>query len=410
MVNPRNRSVGILFAILVVVMLGFGIIIPVLPLYARSMGATSVHLGFLMATFSVFQFIFAPIWGSLSDRIGRKPVLMIGLVGYMLSHLFNGAAQNVWMLFLARMLGGMLSSATLPISLALISDVTDEKDRGGGMGIMGAAMGTGIVFGPSLGGLVSHYTDSYRMPFFVAAALVAVLIPLAWSLLRETLPASERERHQLAYTANGSPSPVDRFRGLTRALHGHLRFYFLLTFLVSFAAANLEGIFSFFVMDKFGYGSREIGVMFTVLGITLVVLQGFLVGRAINRIGEPRLILFGMLVTAAGFYLLTLAHSFLTVTIFLTINMSGGAFLRPSINSTVSKRTLAGQGATMGLIGSFDSLGRMVGPVWAGLVYKLGVNFPFYTGAAITCIAMVTSAFVLRRPALAPSLDPMARK
>jgi predicted MFS family arabinose efflux permease len=142
----------------------------------------------------------------------------------------------------------------------------------------------------------------------------------------------------------------------------------------------------------------------------LVVLQGFLVGRAINRIGEPRLILFGMLVTAAGFYLLTLAHSFLTVTIFLTINMSGGAFLRPAINSTVSKRTLAGQGATMGLIGSFDSLGRMAGPVWAGMVYKLGVNFPFYTGAAITCIAMVTSAFVLRRPALAPSLDPMAKK
>ena len=406
----RNRSLAILFAILVVVMLGFGIIIPVLPLYARSMGATSVHLGLLMATFSVFQFIFAPIWGSLSDRIGRKPVLMIGLTGYMLSHLVNGAAQNIYMLFLARTLSGVLSSATLPISLALVSDVTDEKDRGSGMGTMGAAMGTGIIFGPSLGGLVSHYTNSYRMPFFVAAALVMVLIPLAWSLLRETLPASERERHQLAYAANGSPYLANRFRGLGQSLQSTLAFYFVLTFLVSFAAANLESIFSFFAMDKFGYGSKEIGIMFTAMGITLVTLQGVLVGRAINRLGEPRLILFGLLLTAVGFYFLTLAHSFLTVTIFLTINMSGGAFLRPSINSTVSKRTLAGQGATMGLIGSFDSLGRMAGPVWAGMVYKFGVNFPFYTGAAITCIAMVTSAFVLRRRALAPSLDPMAKK
>jgi MFS family permease len=190
---------------------------------------------------------------------------MIGLVGYMVSHLVNGAAQNMAMLFAARIMGGVLSSATLPTSLALVSDVTDEQDRGGGMGIMGAAMGMGVIFGPSVGGLLSHYTNSYRAPFFVAAGLVAILIPLAQTFLRETLPDHERDHHRRVHAENGAATFADRLRDIGQALKGNLAFYFVLTFLVSFAVANLEGIFSFFAMDRFGYGTREIGVMFTVM-------------------------------------------------------------------------------------------------------------------------------------------------
>jgi len=408
--NLKHRSVAVLFAILVVVMLGFGIIIPVLPLYARSMGATSLHLGLLMATFSFFQFIFAPVWGSLSDRIGRKPVLMIGLVGYMLSHVVNGAAQNIAMLFAARIMGGILSSAALPTSLALVSDVTSERDRGGGMGIMGAAMGMGIIFGPSVGGLLAHYTSSYRVPFFVAAGLVAALIPLAQWLLTETLPDAERTRHRQAHAENGAATLGDRLRELGQAVRGNLAFYFVLTFLVSFAAGNLEGIFSFFALDKFGYGTKEIGIMFTVMGVTAVIVQVALVGRAVNRFGENRLIVFGLALTAIGFYLLTVARGFLPVTLFLVLNMTGGSFLRPAVNSIVSKRTAAGQGATMGLLGSFESLGRIVGPIWAGAVYRLGVNLPFLTGAAITAVGLALALFLLPRQATpVATVEPLIR-
>ena len=145
---------------------------------------------------------------------------------------------------------------------------------------------------------------------------------------------------------------------------------------------------------------REIGIMFTVMGVAAVIVQFALVGRAINWFGENRLILFGLVLTATGFYLLTVGRSFLPVTIFLVLNMTGGSFLRPAINSLVSKRTMAGQGATMGLLGSFESLGRIIGPVWAGAVHRLGVNLPFLTGAAITAVGWPSRCFSCpgRRP------------
>jgi multidrug resistance protein len=401
--NLRHRSVAILFAVLVVVMLGFGIIIPVLPLYARSLGASSFHLGLLMATFSIFQLVFAPIWGSLSDRIGRKPVLLIGLAGYALSHLVNGLAGSIALLFVARVLGGILSSATLPTSLALVADVTGEQDRGSGMGILGAAMGIGVIFGPSLGGFVSHYFDSFRMPFFAAFVLAGILIPFAALFLKETLPDHEQARH--AQARRGPLTLGQRLAEPGRALAGPLAFYFVLTFLVSFAAANLEGIFSFWALDRFGYGTREIGIIFTVMGLATVALQGLLVGRAIRWLGENRLVVIGLLLTAVGFFLLTRAGTFVPVVVFVTLNMAGSALVRPGISSAISRRTRAGQGATMGLMSSFDSLGRIVGPVWAGLIYRFGVNLPFFTGAAIAALGLVLALVVFARTgfALAPA-------
>jgi MFS transporter, DHA1 family, multidrug resistance protein len=401
MLNPRNRSIAVLFGVLLVVMVGFGIIIPVLPLYARNLGASSVTLGLLMATFSLFQFVFAPLWGSLSDRFGRKPVLLVGLVGYALSHVINGLAGSVAMLFVARILSGVLSSATLPTSLAMVSDVTSDKQRGSGMGVLGAAMGLGIIFGPALGGLVSHGPLGYRMPFFLAAGLVVILIPLAVILLRETLPHEQRIEHRRAHAENRTSRP-GRMVELGRALRSELAIYFVLAFLTSFAAANMEAIFSFFALDKFGFGPREIGIMFTATGVVGVLLQGVLVGKAINWFGENRLMVLGLLLTALGFYLTTTVAGIVALTGVMALNFAGGSLLRPSLSSAVSKKTQAGQGATMGLVSSFDSLGRIAGPVWAGLAYRWGHNLPFHTGAAVAVfgavLATVVFAAAARRP------------
>ena len=381
----KNRQIAILFAGLFVVMLGFGIIIPILPMYAKALGASAFHLGAIMATFSIFQFVFAPIWGTVSDRIGRKPVLMLGLVGYMGSHVVNGLANSVAMLFLARAIGGILSSAVLPTALAYISDVTGDRERGAGMGVMGAAMGAGTIFGPSLGGFAAHFTSSFRMPFFLAAGLVFLLIPLAWRFLPETHPEERR-------VAGKPVAPHDRVRELIAALRSELAVYFLAALLISFAAANMEGILGYYALDRFGCGAREMGIIFTIIGVVSVVMQGVLVGPSINRFGEDRLILASMLTTALGFVLLTRAWSFPSLTALVTFNMIGGAFLRPSISSIVSKRTPTGQGATMGVVGSFDSLGRIAGPLLAGWLYQYSMNLPYYVGAAVT---MVGVGFVL---------------
>lgn len=194
-----NRNLAILFFTMAVVMLGFGIIIPILPFYAENLGANGTALGVLMAIFSVMQFIFSPIWGGLSDRIGRKPVILIGVLGNALAQLFFGLSTSLWMLIAARALSGILSSATLPTTMAYISDSTSEKNRGGGMGIIGAAMGVGMILGPGIGGWAGSY--SLSMPFYVAAALSTAALVLVWWVLPESLPAEKRS----AKTAYAGP-------------------------------------------------------------------------------------------------------------------------------------------------------------------------------------------------------------
>jgi len=161
--TSNRRNLIILFYTMVVIMLGFGMVIPILPFYIKSMGASGTALGALMATYAVMQFIFAPVWGSLSDRYGRRPILMVGILGNALAQLIFGLSTHLWMLFAARTLAGILSSATLPTAMAFIGDSTSERDRGGGMGMMGAAMGVGMLLGPGIAGFLA--TRWLALPF-----------------------------------------------------------------------------------------------------------------------------------------------------------------------------------------------------------------------------------------------------
>ncbi len=198
--NSR-KNIAILFFTMVVVMLGFGIVIPIIPFYVESFGATGKDLGLMMAIFSIGQFIFSPIWGTLSDRIGRKPVLMIGAFGNGLSLLMMGLSTQFWMLLVSRALAGILSSATLPTAMAYIGDSTDEKSRSGGMGIIGAAMGMGMVLGPGLGGWFA--SASLSAPFFFASALSVLSLIFIIVVLPESLP---RRESNLRGSFQGSPA------------------------------------------------------------------------------------------------------------------------------------------------------------------------------------------------------------
>ena len=199
MKTGERKKIGILSFTLVVVMLGFGLVIPIFPFFVDQLGAGGRELGLLVATSALLEFLFAPLWGGVSDRIGRKPVLMIGIAGYGLSSLLFGLSTHLWMLFASRALSGILSSATLVTALAYVSDTTTEEERGGGMGILGAAMAFGLMVGPGLGGWLAG--DSFSRPFFIAAAMSLVSLLLILIFLPESLPVAARQRPESKLSA-----------------------------------------------------------------------------------------------------------------------------------------------------------------------------------------------------------------
>jgi DHA1 family multidrug resistance protein-like MFS transporter len=229
--KTSNRKVIILSFTLVVVMLGFGMVIPIFPFYIEELGAGGSELGLLVATSALLEFLFAPVWGGVSDRTGRKPVLMLGMLGYGLSLLLFGLATQLWMLFASRALSGILSSATLATALAYVGDSTSEEDRGGGMGTLGAAMALGVILGPGLGGWLA--SDSLSAPFFIAAGLSLVSLLLIILLLPESLPAEARQQ------TDGKVSTV-QFGELRRGLFSPIGVLLFMVSLFSFALTNLK--------------------------------------------------------------------------------------------------------------------------------------------------------------------------
>ncbi len=382
----RNRNLIILFFTLVVVMMGFGIIIPILPFYIEYLGASGTGLGLLMAIFSVMQFIFAPIWGTLSDRFGRKPILLIGVLGNAVSLLLFGLSTSLWMMYAARALGGILSAATLPTAMAYIADTTDFKNRGAGMGVVGAAMGMGMVLGPGIGGSLAK--QSLATPFFFAAGLSVLAIILIMIFLPESLGKNLRRQDVKVEAPN--------LRVLVDALKGPLGFMFILAFSVMFALTNFEGIFGLYAQYRFDYDPVQVGFILTVVGLVSTLVQGLLTGPATRWLGEGLVIKISLLGSAVGFALMLTATSqrsvYLTVGFFVFMN----AMLRPAINSIISKNSAGGQGVAMGLANSFMSLGRIVGPLWAGSMIDVNVSFPYFSGAVVFFILFIASVIWLK--------------
>jgi DHA1 family multidrug resistance protein-like MFS transporter len=377
-----NKNLALLAFSLVVVMLGFGLVIPLMPFYIDKLGASGKQLGLLTATYSVMQFIFAPIWGGISDRIGRKPVLMIGILGNGLFLLLFGLATELWMLFLARSLAGVLSSATFPSTMAFISDSTSERDRGGGMGKLGAAMGLGVILGPGLGGWLAGI--SLATPFFVATGLSLLSLLLIAVLLPESLPPTARQPERWKMQAV-------RLGRLRHALLSPIGVLLFMAFLLSFGMTSYEGIFGLYALQKFDYGPQQVGTILVVTGIVSAAAQGLLTGPLTRRWGEAVVIRASLLATSAGFLIMLLASSFPSVLLTTGFFILAVALLRPAVTALLSKQTTGGQGAAMGLANSFSSLGRMIGPVWAGFLFDVNYHYPFVSGALILLAGFLIS-------------------
>jgi DHA1 family multidrug resistance protein-like MFS transporter len=381
----KNRNLVILFFTMVVVMLSFGIIIPILPSYIESFGGGGLAMGGLMAIFSLLQFFFSPVWGAVSDRYGRKPVLTLGAIGNGLGLIVMGLASDLPSLYLGRAVGGILSSATLPTAMAFISDSTDEKQRGGGMGIIGAAMGLGMILGPGIGGTTANI--STHVPFFIGAGLSFLAAILTWVYLPESLPVEKRQ-HDLKIRG-------PQFAQMWGALFGPLGFLLILAFLHNFAMTNFEGIFGFYTQRRFDYTPQTIGVVLTFVGIASTIVQGVLTGPATRRFGDVAVIKASLIASVGGFLVMLTANSLITVILTTGIFTLSNAMLRPSVSSLISKRAKSGQGMAMGLNNAYMSLGRVIGPLWAGMVLDINLSFPFLSGALIMLAGFVASLFFL---------------
>jgi DHA1 family multidrug resistance protein-like MFS transporter len=382
--NASNRKNLVLLSLtLGVVMLGFGMVMPIMPFYVESMGASASELGLLVAISPFIQLIASPLWGGVSDRHGRKPVLALGLLGYGISMLLFGLSTRLWMLFVARGLGALLSAATMPTTMAYVSDSTSEQDRGGGMGALGAAMGLGMVLGPALGGLLG--SESLSTPFFLTAAVCVLTLLLVLLFLPESLPAEDRQ------ATTTSARPTAQVRDLWQALFGPLGMLLFLAFLVSFGLTNFQGIFGYYALKKFGYGTEEVGWILTVVGIVAALTQGVLTGPLTRRWGEAAVIKTTLLASALAFGLLLTANNLATVLLTTALFTLPNALLRPAVISLTSKRAESRQGTAMGLNNSFNSLGRVVGPIWAGFAFDLNYSLPYLSGVVIMSAGFLAS-------------------
>lgn len=392
-----KKHLFLLFTCLFVVMIGLGITMPVLPFYVERLalaeGATRqsvvMHVGMLTGAYAVGLLIFAPVWGRLSDRIGRKPLILIGIVGYIVAQVLFGLSTSLWMLYAARILGGILSSAALPVSAAYVADMTTDEERGRGMAWLGTAVSLGFVVGPALGGILSrtdlHFTaryghflvDSFSVPFFAAAflGLLTLFAALRW------LPES------LSTHALRSAGKEADWRRLARNLGPLLG----LALVGQFGLAIFEATFALYAQAKFNYGPLEVGAVFVVCGLVMTVFQVGAVGFLARHIREIYQIGAGFGLMGASLALLVMARTTLFVFAFAGLFALGTAFISPNVSSLISKRGGIRQvGAAFGVQSVANSLGLAGGPLLGGALFIWQVNAPYLlTGTLLMVVSVV---------------------
>ena len=386
--NNQRRNLVLLYFTLAVILLGFGVVIPLEAFLVDQFGASGQELGLLISLFALFQLIFAPIWGALSDQFGRKPLLIVGALGNALALLMFGFATKLWMLFAARALNGLFSAATLPTAMAFISDSTSKEDRGGGMGVIGAAMGTGMVLGPGLGGWLGK--ESLSLPFLVAGGLSLAAALLIFLILPESLAPDKRsDRVKIDLAGRG--------KAMRQGLAGPLGILFGMGFLVSFGLSNMEGIFGLFALERFGFGPSQVGTVLMVVGTVVALVQMTLTGPATKRFGEWTVVKAALLGVGGAFLLMLTAVDLPTLMLTTGIFAFSNAMLRPSIASLISKEATSDQGMALGLNNSFMSLGRFIGPLLAGFLFDIRVSLPYLIGSLIMIIGFLTLQYYTSR-------------
>lgn len=377
--SGSRSALSVLFSVVIVDLIGFGIVMPILPYYAREYGADGLTLGLLFGVYAAAQFVCAPLWGRLSDRFGRRPVLLATIVGTAISLTFLAFADSLGWLFAARTLAGAFA-ANVSVASAYIADVTPEHERTRWMGMLGASFGIGFVLGPALGGLLAPW--GVHVPLLAAAGIAFLNAGVAAARLKEP------ERHR-----------VDGETRSRRALLASptVRRLCSANFAFSAAVTQLETLFALFMMDRFGYEVREFAWVLVAMAVWMALIQGGAMRRLAQRFSERGMILTGSAALALAFAVLPQIASDAWLLVPLGVAATGRAVLQPSLMGLVSVAASPSErGAVMGIFQSAASLARVVAPVVGGLLYDAWFGGPFLAAAALM---LVVAALAFRMPA-----------
>lgn len=395
--STKKKPLVVIFFTVFIDLIGFGIIIPLSPYLASEFGADALQVGLLMTVYSAAQFLFSPLWGQLSDKFGRRPIILLSLLGAGIAHIVFAMAQTYWLLFVARLVAGIFG-ANISTAMAYIADITEEKDRSKNMGLVGAAFGLGFVLGPSLGSLFGYLGEQMGSapPLGKSfAAVVAGLICLAnfvfaWRVLKESLPKEKR----------GARERKPRFEmilvHLKRPVVGQLQ---VMYFLASFAMAHMEASLFLLVQDDFQWSLTKAGLGFAYVGVIMVITQGYLIRKLLPLWGEKKLLTTGLLMKGVGLAGIALSGEVWALAISVTFLGLGTGFINPALSGSISLLTPEDQqGGVMGVNQSLSALGRIVGPILGGWFYRdLTHQAPFWAASLIVGVSLVIALSIFKR-------------
>jgi len=377
---PRFAAAS-LIAVIFINMLGFGIIVPLLPFYAKSFSAPPWQMALIFSAYSVGAFFGEPFWGRLSDRHGRKPILISTITANCLCYLALAFAPNIWAAFLIRLVGGMAAGNGAVIQ-GYIADVTPPEKRARQMSYQGAAWNVGLIVGPSIGGLFAHTNAGpagFRIPLFIASGLAFLCVIAIALVIRESRVRETGFSHR--------PSRWAAFGEAFR--HPVIGRLMLLTFLVGFAFTGIESVFGLWAQARFGWEPRDIGFSFACVGIAALVTQTLGTGPLSERFGEGPMLAAGMLMTMIAMLLQTVSTGGAMTTALMCFSAIGQSVAFPNVGALISRNADAHrQGQIMGLNNAAGALARVAGPLSASLVFQAQINGPFFLGALIVAPAI----------------------
>jgi len=391
----RKASLLALFLTVFIDLIGFGMVIPFLSFYAREYGASGIAVGAVVGIYSIMQFFFAPVWGRLSDRIGRRPVLLISLTASFTGYLMFGFAHSLGVLFVSRVIAGV-GGANIGTAQAYIADMTTHEDRAKGMGLIGAAFGMGFIFGPPLSGILSavgtrHHFHGNLFPGLAAALLSLTAFVIALTVLAESKPESLTPR-------SGLPPQFDR-RIWSEIAHNRLLASLMAgLFLTLLAVAGMEISVTLHARERFGFRQIDMAYFFLFMGVIVAGIQGGLIGRFSKSVGEKVLLIIGAASFTLGF---TLVPSIYRVQLLYGVAFLiaiGQGLCYPSLTSLVSKIAPESErGSLLGLATAVGSLARFIGPILAGFLYDLAGAAGAFYGGAVLMLCALTIAISMRK-------------
>lgn len=379
-IREQKAVLIILLSNIFIAFLGIGLIIPVMPLFMNVMHLTGSTMGYLVAAFAVAQLIASPIAGRWVDRFGRKNMILAGLFLFALSELTFGLGTHVSILYFARVLGGISAAFIMPAVTAYVADITTVQERSKAMGYVSAAISTGFIIGPGIGGFIADH--GVRMPFFFAAGIAFIAVISSIFMLKE--PLTKEERAQQMESVKESTFLKD----LKKSIHPSYLIAFIIVFVLAFGLSAYETVFSLFTNHKFGFTPKDIAIIITFSSIVAVIIQVLAFGKLVNSLGEKKVIQLCLIVGAVLAFVSTVMSGFLPVLAVTCIIFLAFDLLRPALTTFLSKIAGNQQGFVAGMNSTYTSLGTIFGPALGGILFDMNIHFPFLFAGVVLFLGL----------------------